>query len=35
MFSVNQTHGTQVTKEMAVIENPKIQSVTWPIPRWN
>jgi hypothetical protein len=35
MFSVNQTHGTQVTKETAIKANPKIQSISWPIPWWS
>lgn len=34
MFSVNQIHGTQVTKEAAVKANPKIQSISWPSPWW-
>lgn len=35
MFSVNQLHGTQVTKAIAVAANPNIESITWPNPRWN
>ena len=34
MFSVNQLHGTQVSREVAINANPKIQSISWPIPWW-
>jgi hypothetical protein len=34
LFSVNQTHGTAVTEDMAVEANPKIDAISWPYPRW-
>jgi len=32
MFSVNQTHGEQVTKPKAIISNSKIEVISWPHP---
>jgi hypothetical protein len=34
LFYVKGKHGTQVTKEEAVAENPKIDAISWPYPRW-
>jgi hypothetical protein len=35
MFSVNKTHGAQVTEQMAMNSNSKITTISWPHPWWN
>ena len=34
LFYVGQLHGTAVTKEVALKENPKIECISWPHPWW-
>ena len=34
LFSVENSHGTGVTKEMAIDANPQIDAISWPYPRW-
>lgn len=34
LFSVEDTHGEQVSESMAKKSNPKIDVVTWPVARW-
>jgi len=34
LFRVNDYHGTQVTREMAMEADPKVDAISWPHPKW-